>query len=1598
MNNHIKYISPTLLLICSAVAAAPQYSQGGRDPFRPLYVSSNEPPLNLLVLSRDHKLFYEAYNDASDLDGDGIYDVGYRGYILKPGESTAAPGKFKIDYYGYFDSYKCYRYNNSRFEPVEKTNNKKCPNNSGAPWSGDYLNYLTTSRMDAIRRVLYGGKRSTDTATDTILERAFIPQDAHSWGKEYKDVSNDGYDIQDYTPLGIPNSGRRHLFANTTLCAPGGCANSFNNPPLLRQIINSDRRIWQWVSIERPVAGSKYDNGNNGPTISSITDYTVRVQACVTGLLENECKKYGNTYKPIGLLQQYGDSDAMRFGLLTGSYSNNLQGGVLRKNIGKIDDEIDLNNGTFKTTNGIIKTIDKLRIQGFRDSFEYFVSGGADDACSYGNAFAQQLANGNCSGWGNPIGEMMLEAVRYLSGASSPTSAFKTDTKGATLGLPEVTSWADPYGIDSGTGKARNSVCAKPAITLISDINPNWDGDYMASTSINGKTLSPVSLLDAQWSAEFGGARSVIIGSNGSTSDGAPTPKTATTFSNLRGLPDEPAKLGSYMTAAVAEFARTNDINPAGSSGTDGEKQLVNTMAIALASPLPSIKIPVNGKIVTIIPFAKSPSQGGSGTGSSSSYRPVNQIVDYYIDNIYNVTGFPFSASVNGGRPQYVFRINFEDVEYGGDHDMDAIAQYTITLQADNTIKVVVDSIYAAGGIDQHMGYVISGTTKDGVYLVVKDQGGQDVKYWMDAKPAGTGNPSGDPINPQGNLTALSDTRTFSPSSTGSTVTDLKTPLWYAAKYGGFVDDEAEGNVNRDKLDNLSEWDSDGDGIPDNYFLVTNPLNLKSQLDRAFSRLDAVSRSSAPVGSSSGGGSEDTEFRIYRTAYKIDQWSGNLSALPLSTNDLTLGVPYWEAASADKLQPWSGFGGTRVLATWNPGPSSDPYARKGTAFEPGAGSFYMSASQKDALKVKNYPATDTRTADQVMIDRINYIRGDNTNEGTGTNKMRRREQSGTQSNYIADILDAQPYSVGPVPDPDYYQDAGYKAFANQYKDRLNFVYAGANGGVFHAFLDDVTPGINQQWNGMERFGYVPSFIFDKLRKLEDPAYSHEYYLNGRAAVQDVKTTDTGWTGSDWHTYLVASAGFGGKGIFALDITKPNDVGSSEIPKVTRWEYFNSTDTSQGDPEMGYQPGSPLLTKMNDGKWYAITGNGFQGIEPSPASGVAVLYFLQATGPGTNGWDSTTARKITISAALAGTGFNGLSAPVAADLDDNGTADVIYAGDMLGNLWKFDVRDTNPANWKLGRNNTPLFKATRPDGAQPIVMPPAVSWERKAEAGLSINNKRLMVYFGTGKFVEDCDKAGSSCTGQSDTASFYGIVDTEEQFNGSTAETATQSSFTTITKSQLLEQRIASYGSADLPALTTLTGKTVALSDVENFRCILPRNAGGTFGSKCTDSDSFVTPPVEYGWYADFPLLEERHVGMPRIAGGTVLFNTLIPENAANSVCGFTARSSVMVLNLDDGGQSRQRFPMANNSGDKLSGIKNVGLLSTTSAPNGTTTVKGSKPSGLNDERGFGRNYNGKKSQSPCEKAIDVEPTGKAREINVCDSRVVIPVNWTEIIQ
>ncbi|MGH8820071.1 MAG: hypothetical protein ACREWJ_02115, partial [Rhodoferax sp.] len=145
----------------------------------PLLALKSAPGLVLLTLSRDHRLFYAAYNDTSDIDGDGVADVGF-----KP----------SITYYGNFVPNRCYAYTSTkRFSPksIADPNTGCVSAPSSAHWHGNWLNWAGTSRMDALRRVLYGGYRVADpttgsSSTPTILQGAYIPQDSHVWGKEYR--------------------------------------------------------------------------------------------------------------------------------------------------------------------------------------------------------------------------------------------------------------------------------------------------------------------------------------------------------------------------------------------------------------------------------------------------------------------------------------------------------------------------------------------------------------------------------------------------------------------------------------------------------------------------------------------------------------------------------------------------------------------------------------------------------------------------------------------------------------------------------------------------------------------------------------------------------------------------------------------------------------------------------------------------------------------------------------------------------------------------------------------------------------------------------------------------------------------------------------------------------------------------------------------------------------------------------------------------------------------------------------------------------------------------------------------------------------------
>jgi len=1379
----------------------------------PLFLNGSVPPLNMIIMGRDHKLYYEAYNDASDLNNDGVLDTKYKGYELKAVTPPAPESPYKIDYYGYFDSFKCYAYSSGVWDPVGVVGSgKTC---ADPWWSGDFLNYLTTSRIDALRKVMYGGDRSTDTSTDTILERSYVPQDAHSWGKDYRSTAVDGYDITLYTPLSMPTgTTRRIMFANTTPRGTGAADSTvYTQAPLLRvaEETRGGRRIWNWVSKERPVAhnsGTFMDDGTSGSgfPLPTVVDYNVRVRVCKSSVapaipMESNCKQYpdGN-YKPTGIIQEYGEgaSPRMYFGMFSGSYAKNTSGGVLRRRMGgpslPLSDEISPSNGVFNTaTAGIITTFNRLHGTGFR----------ADPNFEYNNAYTGQscgwitngpISEGQCQMWGNPIAEIMYESLRYFAGGGTPNAAFSTtfgQGEEGTLpggGLPTPT-WDNPY---SGS----RPTCSKPFQTVISDINPTYDSDQLpgvdsnfnsgfANTDLPG--LDVATLGQTIWTNEIGGTRRVFIGQSGAISNSAPTPKDVTSFGNIRGLaPEDPTKRGSYYSASVAYYGHENDLNAAAGP------QKVSTFAVALASPLPKIQIPVGGgRTVTLVPFAKSVA-GSSINAAEANFQPTNQIVDFYVDSI--------AADGSSGR----FRVNFEDVEQGADHDMDAIVIYEYSVSG-STVTVTLTSEYAAGGIVQHMGYVISGTTADGIYLEVRDTdtaANTDTDYYLDTRPGFTGTPPDAGWDDNADL-PLTNTRTFNAGTTGGAEL-LKNPLWYAAKWGGFEEDPATANG---RPDLAAEWDENNDGVPDNYFLVTNALNLGAQLANAFDEI--LERVGSASSASVNAGSISSATRVYQAKFNSGDWTGQLLSFPVQSVD-------------NPATPTVNEIGTLLPAEWDAAAQLPAHGSRAIITKNANTNLPVAFRWADIGAIRQGQLQPL--ADSLGTQRLDFLRGDGSRERLNGGTFRNRPRK------LGDIVSSSPIFVGAPPFlyPDALEAQPYSAFVTDRASRPQIVYAGANDGMLHAFNAST---------GAERMAFIPSEVFPNLVELTKPSYTHRFYVDGTPTIGDA------FYANAWHTVLVGGLNKGGRSIYALDVTHPENFSEANASGIYRWEY---TDT-----DLGYTYSRPAIVRMANGQWAAVFGSGYNGA----GDGHAYLYVVNIE-------TGVIIRKIDTTVGDATTP-NGMATPAVVDLNGDSIVDYAYAGDLRGNMWKFDLTSTSPASWDVafisGAVKSPLFVARDSGGVvQPITSKP--------EVGRGPKGQGMIVLFGTGKFMELGDKSPTQ------TQTFYGVID---QNLGAATDIVSG-------RSVMTQQRIRVE---------------------QNFTFTTPTGTV-TIPLRVTEQNA-VAGATGRGWYMDLlspntpNFRGEMQVSNSILRNGRIIFTTLIPD--ANA-CSAGGTSWLMEMNALTGGR------------------------------------------------------------------------------------------------
>lgn len=447
-------------------------------------------------------------------------------------------------------------------------------------------------------------------------------------------------------------------------------------------------------------------------------------------------------------------------------------------------------------------------------------------------------------------------------------------------------------------------------------------------------------------------------------------------------------------------------------------------------------------------------------------------------------------------------------------------------------------------------------------------------------------------------------------------------------------------------------------------------------------------------------------------------------------------------------------------------------------------------------------------------DVLNYLRGDQSKEVLKGGAFRNRAK------LLGDVINSDPLFIG----KDNFGLDVLPSYATSYKDFVaaksatTMIYVGANDGMLHAF-DAAT--------GVEKFAYVPKAVLGGLSKLTSTTYqaNHQYFVDGAPGFGDA------YWGSTWRTVLIGTLGAGGKAVFALDVTDPATLGASKV----LWEFAGGLQTSK----MGFIFGEAFVARFNDGNFYAVFANGYGSTDNQ-----AGLFLVRVDDPSIYYYIDT---KYGTSADP-----NGLSTPKIVDFNNDRTIDAVYAGDLQGNVWKFDVSSVNPTGWKIAHGTVtapdPMFVAM--DGTGGTAKRQPIQGQVGVGPVLGGATGTAMVYFGTGRYFVSGDAANTAVQ------TFYGVLD-----DGST-----------VARNNLQSQSIVFQDAVKSQEARVVSSNTVNWAS-------------------------------QKGWYLDLippsgVAAGERVISPPLLRHGRVIFNTLEPN--ITDACQ-TGTSWLMELDAETGG-------------------------------------------------------------------------------------------------
>jgi type IV pilus assembly protein PilY1 len=506
------------------------------------------------------------------------------------------------------------------------------------------------------------------------------------------------------------------------------------------------------------------------------------------------------------------------------------------------------------------------------------------------------------------------------------------------------------------------------------------------------------------------------------------------------------------------------------------------------------------------------------------------------------------------------------------------------------------------------------------------------------------------------------------------------------------------------------------------FFNAANPQQLAESIVSAVADFIGTQSGTGTAVGIAGAQFTATKKFGYRTSYEAAWWGdvrkyaldSSTGALPLDSAGNPKDAPLWSAAAQlDTMAAGTGWDTNRRIVTIKDDGKAIPFRLASLA-----------TSQKDSLADAWFGVASPPTDQQVL----DYLRGDKSNEGSGTTNFRKREH------ILGDIVYSGAVPVGAPGQP--YDDVGnpgYTTFATSKQSRTPIVYVGGNDGMLHALDDSNTTNA-----GKETWAFIPRALFNSgdpnnttptpLREFQlgaltyrtgaFPMFDHKFYVNATPRVWDIDFKNTNTQNppktkedSDWHTILVGGLGAGGRSVYALDVTTPVGPAETEAGIASSrvlWEFT--------DDNLGYVFDAPTLVKTQRYGWVVLVSSGYNNKD-----GDGKLFVINPT-------DGKLLKTLSTGVG-SGNDPSGLST-IRAYTPSRKDPYVLqaYGGDLKGNVWRFDLSDPDETNWKVEL----IAKLADASGkAQPITTGVRIEIDQN-------NNVDRYLFVGTGQLLDQKD--------------------------------------------------------------------------------------------------------------------------------------------------------------------------------------------------------------------------------------------------------------------